>query len=310
MTITPTTWAILASVATGLSVTFAVFAAGRGVFGRVERTGLRSDFERARRRVLVEGDATYRTFESLVERLARWDERNARPAALEQLRINLAASGITLPWAPSEYRAVKMVEGLLLGICLAAFFTATTGGNLLFGAVPGVIMGVLLFQIGVSDVASRAKARELSIRKPLPYVIDLMALMIEAGAAFPEALATVAREFAGTPLGDEWGRVLRDIDLGRTRREAIEALRDRLRSEDLAEIAFAIIKGEELGTPMGQILKSQAAQLRVKRSQWIEKASAEAEVKIAGPGLIIMVACMLVVGTPFLLQGAFEFFGE
>jgi tight adherence protein C len=309
MPLNPMVPLVLASSATGLATWFALTLAGRGIYGLVSRSGLSSDFERSRRQHLVEGNATYRTFESLVERLAAWDATHADPAKLAHLRSNLAASGIPLPWTPSEYRAAKMVEGGLLGIFLAALFTVLSK-NPLFGAIPGLVMALVLYQVGISDVASKVKARELTIRRPLPYVVDLMALMMEAGAGFPEALTTVAREFAGTPLGDEWGRVLRDIEMGRPRSEAIAALRDRIRSDDLAEIVFAINKGEELGTPLSQILKNQAAQLRIKRSQWIEKASAEAEVKIAFPGLVIMVACMLVVGTPFLLQGAFQFFGE
>lgn len=300
---------LLASIATALATLAAAAAAGRSIFGSVGRHHLTSSFERARRGRLAEGSPTYRTFESLIERLAAWDARRILPSAHDRLEGDLAAADVPLPWTPSEYRAVKGVEGALLGLVVGAV-VALLFGNLLVGVAAGAALGIATFQIGMADLASRSARREASIRKALPFMVDLMALMMEAGASFPEALTVAAREYQDTPAGDEWARVLADVDRGRPRRDALESLRARVRSDDVAEIVFAVNKGEELGTPLSQILKAQAAQLRIKRSQWIEKASAEAEVKIAAPGFIVMIACMLVIAVPFLLQGAFQFLGD
>ena len=80
-----------------------------------------------------------------------------------------------------------------------------------------------------------------------------------------------------------------------------------MEDSDIAEFVFAIIKGEELGTPLSTILREQANQMRLKRSQWGEKAAAEAEVQIVFPGMITMVACLLVIIAPILLPAVMTF---
>ena len=66
-------------------------------------------------------------------------------------------------------------------------------------------------------------------------------------------------------------------------------------------MVFAINKGEELGTPLSAILRDQAEQMRLKRSQRGEKAAAEAQVNIVFPGMVVMIACLLVVIAPIVL---------
>ena len=71
---------------------------------------------------------------------------------------------------------------------------------------------------------------------------------------------------------------------------------------------FAINKGEELGTPLSAILREQAEQMRLKRSQRGEKAAAEAEVNIVFPGMVLMIACLLIVIAPIILPAVLALF--
>jgi tight adherence protein C len=158
----------------------------------------------------------------------------------------------------------------------------------------------------ISDVERRARKRLGVIKERLPYVVDLIALMMEAGAGFMESLKTAATENRNHPLGQELALVVRDTDLGATRREALGNLRDRLDDPDFSDLLLAIIRGEELGTPLAEIMRTQADQLRLKQSQWQEKQSAEAQVAIIFPGLVVMAACILIIMAPFLLK----IFGE
>jgi len=135
--------------------------------------------------------------------------------------------------------------------------------------------------------------------------LDLIALTMEAGASFIESMTIAAKENQNHPLGQQLAEVLRDMSVGRTRKEALEDLQDRLGDENVTEITSAIIKGEELGTPLSQILRSQADQMRLKRSQWAEKAAAEAQVNIVFPGMIVMIACLIIVLAPFVLGPLF-----
>ena len=71
--------------------------------------------------------------------------------------------------------------------------------------------------------------------------------------------------------------------------------------DDVAELVFMINKGNEFGTPMAQTFRLQAEQMRLKRSQWAEKAAGTAQVNIVLPGMVIMIACLIIIGAPFIL---------
>ena len=79
-------------------------------------------------------------------------------------------------------------------------------------------------------------------------------------------------------------------------------MRTRLREPDVNEFVSTVLRAEELGSPLGEVLLAMADQMRLRRSQWAEKLAGEAQAKITAPGMVIMVASMLVVIGPFILQ--------
>jgi tight adherence protein C len=114
-------------------------------------------------------------------------------------------------------------------------------------------------------------------------------------------------EFQGHPVAQEFGRVLADMNLGKTRNEALQAMRDRLADDEITSIIGSIIQGETLGTPLAKIFRTQADVLRLKRTQRAELVAGEAGVKMLLPGVLIMAATVLIILGPFLLN--FLFFG-
>ena len=93
--------------------------------------------------------------------------------------------------------------------------------------------------------------------------------------------------------------------MGRLRADALRGFRDRYPDPDISDFVFALVKGEELGTPLALILNMQATQMRLKHSQWCEKQAAEAGVKMTFPSLLVMIACILVILGPILLPVVF-----
>jgi tight adherence protein C len=290
-----------ASAAAGAAVAALAALALRVMFDpRVDPAGA-STFERDRRAKLRAGSSGYRLLEPLVDALAPWS-RSQRTAALGH---DLALSVDPLPWEPAEYVALKTLEAILAGLAGAAF------GFLLFGDPIGAALAGLAAAWGyralmIHAVADKARRRLNAFKRRLPYAVDLLALLMESGAGFQEALAVVVRENRGSPLGEEFATVIREVSLGKTRREALESLRRRLEDDEVYELIFAITKGEELGTPLSYVLRAQAGRMLLKHSQWIEKKSAEAQVMIVFPGMIIMVACMLIITAPFLLSALYN----
>jgi hypothetical protein len=256
-------------------------------------------FERQRREELRAGNFVYRWFEPLVDEVAATFGHSS-PAAMAGLQRNLVASRERLPWQPEEFLATKWLEGILAGVLLFVFLWLagwrTTA--VAFGVGVALIYGFLM----PKTVRDRARLRLNRIRTRLPFAVDLIALTMEAGGGFQECLQTAVAENGAThPLTEELAEVLRQIALGRPRRDALQALENRLNDDDIKELVFAINKGEELGTPLSAILREQAEQMRLKRSQRGEKAAAEAQVNIVFPGMVVMIACLLIVIAPIVL---------
>jgi tight adherence protein C len=271
-----------------------------------ERLGDTHPFELQRRQELRAGNTIYRWFEPLVEEVAALVARQKKKS-LDKVKLNLAASREKLPWRPEEFLATKWVEGVLSGgVVFFLFWMAGWGQAAVFlGLVVAIVYGVF----APKSVGDRAKKRLGRIRSRLPFAVDLIALTMEAGGGFQECLQTaVVENGKDHPLTEELAEVLRQISLGRPRHEALQALQDRLQDEDIKEMVFAINKGEELGTPLSAILREQAEQMRLKRSQRGEKAAAEAQVNIVFPGMIVMIACLLVVIAPIVLPTVLALF--
>lgn len=271
-----------------------------------DRLGDPQAFERQRREELRSGNTIYRWFEPLIEELAQ-SMRRRPPTSLTDLQHNLVVSREKLPWLPEEFLATKWLEALVAGGVLFAvlWLTGWKQSAVVLGLTVTVVYAVLM----PKTIRDRAQRRLSRIRNRLPFAVDLIALTMEAGGGFQECLQTAVTENGKDhPLTEEFSEVLRQITLGRPRHEALQALQDRLLDGDVSELVFAINKGEELGTPLSAILREQAEQMRLKRSQRGEKAAAEAQVNIVFPGMVVMIACLLVVIAPILLPPVLALF--
>jgi tight adherence protein C len=171
---------------------------------------------------------------------------------------------------------------------------------------PGVIMAVAF--VGLTafllrmNLASRARYRLVLIKRRLPFFLDMLTLLMEAGSSLLQALEEAVHEFRGQPIADEFGRVLADIRLGRTRPEAFLAMRERLQDAEIGGVIGSILQGEQLGTPLAQIFRMQADVLRVKRSQRAETVAGEAGVQMLLPAVLVMAAAVIVILGPFVLN--------
>jgi tight adherence protein C len=270
-----------------------------------DKLGDTHPFERQRRDELRAGNFIYRWFEPLVDEIAAILRRR-QSNVLSGLQRDLAISREKLPWQPEEFLATKWLEAVAGGIVffLILWLAGWTTMAVAFGIAVAIGYGFL----GPKFVRDRAKKRISRIRMRLPFAVDLIALMMEAGGGFQECLQTTVIENGDHPLTEELAEVLRQISLGRPRHEALRALQERLQDPDIDELVFAVNKGEELGTPLSAILRDQAEQMRLKRSQRGEKAAAEAQVNIVFPGMVVMIACLLVVIAPIVLPAVLALF--
>ena len=158
---------------------------------------------------------------------------------------------------------------------------------------PGIVMALVL--AGLTAWLLRRNLAELGpaialmlIKRRLPFLLDMLTLLMEAGSSLLQALEEAVHEFRGQPVAEEFGRVLADIRMGRTRAEAFLAMRDRLQDAEVGGVIGSILQGEHLGTPLAQIFRMQADVLRVKRTQRAETIAGEAGVQMLLPGILVM----------------------
>jgi tight adherence protein C len=274
------------------------------IFGARDPSQAWGTFERQRRDQLRDGSTLYRWLEPLIDELAEWVSCFGR-GNRQRLAHDLRLAEEPLPWKPNEFVATKILEGVLAAVAIFAFVAVT--GFVFLAATLALFVLLGYSTLARKSLAGKSNRRLKRIRLRLPFAVDQIALMMLAGAGFEDSLRSVVRQNAGHPLGTELDEVLRQVSLGRPRSQALNGLRDRLADNDVSEFVFAINKGEELGTPLSTILREQANQMRLKRAQWGEKAASEAEVQIVFPGMLVMIACLLVIIAPILLPALLTF---
>jgi tight adherence protein C len=165
------------------------------------------------------------------------------------------------------------------------------------GPVGFVIAGVLAL-VGIYLpfylVGSRARQRQNAIIKSLPDAFDLVTTSVEAGLGLDAALAKVAEKVKG-PFAEELKRALRDVTLGKQRRDALRELGERTGVPDLITFVNAVIQAEAMGSSIGQVLRVQADQLRVRRRQRAEEAAYKAPVKMLFPLVLCIFPTLFIV---------------
>jgi tight adherence protein C len=147
------------------------------------------------------------------------------------------------------------------------------------------------------------KARHKTIELALPFTLDLLTLSVEAGLDFMTAIKRIIDRRPVDALNEELIRMFREVQLGKTRREALRDMAERVGQTDLRSVTNALVQADELGVSIGSILRIQSDQMRTRRFLNAEKAANEAPVKMLFPLIgFIFPAVLLVLLGPVILQ--------
>jgi tight adherence protein C len=165
-----------------------------------------------------------------------------------------------------------------------------------------VAVGVLGFVVPMMLLRRMAKNRQTAFWKALPDSLDLLTTCVEAGLSLDFAFQRVAERQRG-PVGDEINRMLREKALGQTRREALTAMAERVDLPDVNVFVNSVIQAETLGTSIGQVLRTQSRQLRMRRRQRAEQAARQAAPKMVFPlVLFVMPSLFIVILGPIIIN--------
>ncbi len=220
--------------------------------------------------------------------------RRMTPAdASERIHEKLELAG-----NPDGWTADRVAAGKVIG------FIAALGLSLLFCMVLGIpFLPTLAIVVGVSIAGymapnmylyQRAYDRAALMQKELPDSIDLLTISVESGLGFDAAVAQVARNTEG-PLSEEFARMLQEMQIGRGRTEALRSLADRTNLPDLRAFVSAMVQADAFGIPIGQVLRVQSSEIRVKKRQWAEEQAQKVPVKILIPLIFCILPCLFIV---------------
>jgi tight adherence protein C len=212
----------------------------------------------------------------------------------ERIRRRLVMAGSSAGWDADRVLAAK-VGGLGLGLGLGAGLAAA-------GLVPAWPLRLLLpaaccalgFEAPTIVLANAVQRRQARLRRALPDSIDLLTISVEAGLGFDSALAQVAASTSG-PLADELQRTLREMQLGRSRAEAMRNLADRCGVPELSAFVLAMIQADVFGVPVAGVLRVQARDQRTKRRQLAEERAMKVPIKVLFPVLFCIFPALFVV---------------
>jgi tight adherence protein C len=195
----------------------------------------------------------------------------------------------------SQFLTIVLVAGTAIpGVYFVLMWIATEGNPSTLSLLPvPLLIGA---GVGGPFMALRrsAKSRQSQIWKSLPSALDLMTTCVEAGLSLDFALQRVAERYKG-PLSDEINRMLREVGMGKTRREGLIDMAERVDLPDLMTFVNSIVQAEALGTSVGSVLRVQAAQMRMRRRQRAEQVARQAPVKMVFPLVFFLMPSLFIV---------------
>jgi tight adherence protein C len=193
--------------------------------------------------------------------------------------------------------------GLLV---LFGAITLTSMNNTMQALMYTVVGGALGYTLPGMWLGQQIKKRKKNITKALPDALDLLTISVEAGLGFDVALKRVTEKW-DDELSREFKRALSDVQLGRSRREALRDMSDRTGVEDVQTFISAIIQADQLGVSMSKILRLQSDQMRTRRRQRAEEEAQKAPIKMLFPMVFLIFPALFVVilgpAVPKLMTG-------
>jgi tight adherence protein C len=185
---------------------------------------------------------------------------------------------------------------------LAIVALVALGGVGVQGFLGLIVMAIIGFSLPLFWLRTAVRSRQRLIIKNLPDALDLITTCVEAGLGLDAALAKISEQMKG-PLAKELSQTLREVSMGRLRREALSDLGERTAVPELISFVNAIIQAEQLGVSIAHVLKVQSDQMRTHRRQRAEQLAHEAPIKMMFPLVMcIFPAFLLVILGPAVIR--------
>jgi len=238
----------------------------------------------------------------VIRRVGEFSARFTPQKAIQDTARKLELAGNPWPIDAPTFLAIRFILAVVLGGFLVAVVLISppskSSDNFMYigGATfAGFFLPHLM-------LTSRITRRQKEIRKAMPDALDLLTICVEAGLGFDAALSKVSEKWENE-LSIAFARTIREVQLGKVRREALKDMSDRLGIAEMTSFVAAIIQTEQLGVSLAKVLRIQADQMRMKRRQFAEEEAHKAPIKMIIPmALLIFPSILIIILTPAVIQ--------
>lgn len=201
----------------------------------------------------------------------------------DQLRRRLVQAGLEL--SVSDYRLQQLISAAAAaGIALLAVLVSAAAGRfqLLMAAAAvtaAAIIGILLRDQALTARIRRRRARMIA---EFPTIAEMLALAVSAGESAPGAFERISRTARGE-LAGEFSQVIRHVKAGETFTEALRALSSHSDVPQIARFLEGLVVAVERGTPLAEVLRAQAADVREVSKRELMEAAGRKEIGMLVP---------------------------
>ena len=247
-----------------------------------------------------------RNIKPIVTKLASLDEKGNKQSKsarkrqeTEKLALQLRKAGMHMSTGSFNYlKLAVMVVGIILSVGIGLLLKDVTSYYIMI-----IIVGSMLSALSPTLVLNaKIKKHQDVIRAQLPDTLDLLSVCMEAGLSFDASLLKVSERMEG-PLIDELVTVFRQIQLGKSRNDALKTLSDSTDVSELKTFISAVIQANTLGIPITNVLDAQSEQLRIAKREQIKEKAAKVPSKMTIPTvLLILPAIICVIMGPVVIQ--------
>lgn len=247
-----------------------------------------------------------RNIKPIVTKLASLDEKGNKQSKsarkrqeTEKLALQLRKAGMHMSTGSFTYlKLAVMVVGIILSVGIGLLLKDVTSYYIMI-----IIVGSMLSALSPTLVLNaKIKKHQNAIRAQLPDTLDLLSVCMEAGLSFDASLLKVSERMEG-PLIDELVTVFRQIQLGKSRNDALKTLSDSTDVSELKTFISAVIQANTLGIPITNVLAAQSEQLRIAKREQIKEKAAKVPSKMTIPTvLLILPAIICVIMGPVVIQ--------
>jgi tight adherence protein C len=239
----------------------------------------------------------------ILRAIGEFSSRFTPQKVLEQTNLKMELAGNPIRIDASTFLASRfIVAGIFGGFLTLIFFISPQSWKLGTTILVVLLFTVLGFSFPQLWLQSKINARQKEIRNAMPDALDLLTICVEAGLGFDAAMAKVSEKWENQ-LSIGFARAIREVQLGKTRREALRVMSERMGIPEMTSFVAAVIQSEMLGVSMAKVLRIQSDQMRLKRRQRAEEAAHQAPIKMLIPmALLIFPSIMIILMVPAVFQ--------